>query len=408
MSESDRRVVADLAAGRIPKDIPPDCELGAELRALVGVTEAVQRLALSLARGDLSLQLPDRCPGPVFGSLKALHASLRHLTWQAQRIAEGDLSQRVDFMGEFAAAFNRMVQQLEERRRMETQMLHAKKLEAVGELASGIAHEINTPTQFVGDSLYFLSESFKTGQELLAAYEEALAQFSSAPGYDDVVRRLRERAVDLDYEYVAANAPPAFASAADGIKRIATIVGAMKEFAHPDQTEKRPADLNQALRATLTIAQNIYKDVADVELELGDLPLVVCHGGEMNQVFLNLLVNAVHAIEDKVRGTAERGRIRVGTRRDGDRVRIEIADTGCGIPSSIRDRVYDPFFTTKEVGRGSGQGLAIARSVVVDKHAGAISFESETGKGTTFVVEVPIDGGGSRLATAVSPPLVRG
>ncbi len=164
----------------------------------------------------------------------------------------------------------------------------------------------------------------------------------------------------------------------------------MKEFAHPDQKEKVLADLNRALSTTLTVARNEYKYVADVETDLGELPLVPCLVGELNQVFLNLIVNAAHAIEAALAGTQGRGTIRVSTRREDDAVVIAVSDTGTGIPEEIRGRVFEPFFTTKEVGKGTGQGLAIARSVVVDKHGGKLTFETVPGRGTTFFVRLPL------------------
>jgi signal transduction histidine kinase len=164
----------------------------------------------------------------------------------------------------------------------------------------------------------------------------------------------------------------------------------MKEFAHPDQKEKVSADLNRALQTTLNIARNEYKYVADVATEFGDLPPVFCHVGDLNQVFLNLIVNAAHAIGDVVRQSGRKGTIRIRTSQEGGLARIDIADTGAGIPEAIRQRVFEPFFTTKEVGKGTGQGLAIARSIVVSKHGGTLMFESEVGKGTTFTIRLPI------------------
>jgi signal transduction histidine kinase len=164
----------------------------------------------------------------------------------------------------------------------------------------------------------------------------------------------------------------------------------MKEFAHPDQKEKVPANLNQALQTTLAIAKNEYKYVADVTTEFGDLPAVLCHVGDLNQVFLNLIVNAAHAIGDVVGKSGGKGTIRIKTAQEGNLARIDIADSGAGIPERIRQRIFEPFFTTKEVGKGTGQGLAIARSIVVTKHSGTLSFESEIGKGTTFTIRLPI------------------
>jgi signal transduction histidine kinase len=166
----------------------------------------------------------------------------------------------------------------------------------------------------------------------------------------------------------------------------------MKVFAHPDSTDMEVADLNQAIQSTLTMAHSEYRHLAEVDTEFGELPPVRCYVGELNQAVLNLVVNAAHAIEDVVHDTGARGRITVRTQRDGDDAIISIADTGSGIPEAIRDRIYDPFFTTKQVGRGTGQGLAIVRSVVVDKHHGRLTFETELGKGTRFHVRLPIEG----------------
>jgi signal transduction histidine kinase len=281
---------------------------------------------------------------------------------------------------------------LSDRKQLESQLRHSQKLEAVGQLAAGIAHEINTPTQFVSDSLHFLKGAFGDLQRLLERYREVLAR-TGAAGEAEELRQAEEEA---DLAYVAENTPPAFHRAAEGLSRIAAIVGAMKEFAHPGRREMAAADLNRALRNTLTIAHSEYKAVADVETELGELPEVVCHLADVNQVFLNLLVNSAHAITDVVGNSGARGRIRIRTARDGDRVRIEIEDSGSGIPEEIRDRIFDPFFTTKGVGQGSGQGLAIARSIVVEKHGGALTFESTVGKGTTFRIMLPVDGAPAR------------
>jgi signal transduction histidine kinase len=188
--------------------------------------------------------------------------------------------------------------------------------------------------------------------------------------------------------------------ARDGLGRVAAIVRSMKEFAHPDRKEMAQSDLNQAIQSTLVIASNEYKYVAEVETVLGDVPLVNCYAGEINQVVLNLIVNAAHAIGDVVKGTDKKGRIRVTTRVLDDQVEIAIADTGKGIPVEVRSRIFDPFFTTKEVGKGTGQGLAIARAVVVEKHGGTLHFETEVGQGTTFYIRLPITGPASASAAA--------
>jgi len=275
------------------------------------------------------------------------------------------------------------VRDLTASKRMQIELHQAQKLEAVGRLAAGIAHEINTPVQFIGDNSHFLQEAFAAYSELLRRYREA-----ARPEALDALRAAEE---ELELDYLAGQVPKTFTRTEEGVKRIATIVRAMKDFAHPDCRDMVAADLNRGVQATLEVARNEYKYVADVETDLGELPLVTCHAGDVNQVVLNVVVNAAHAIADAVKGTPRRGTIRVATRREGADVVVTISDTGGGIPEAIRDKVFEPFFTTKEVGRGTGQGLAIARAVVT-RHRGSIGFESEPGQGTTFTIRIPIDG----------------
>jgi len=217
---------------------------------------------------------------------------------------------------------------------------------------------------------------------------------------ESAARLAAEAEKTADIDYIMENAPPAIESSIDGLGRIATIVRSMKEFAHPDHGEKKFADLNQAIRSTLVIARNEYKYVAEIDTQFGELPAVPCYLGEINQVVLNLLVNASHAISDVVKDSGNLGKITVCTRIDGDTVEISIGDTGTGIPVAARDKVFDPFFTTKEVGKGTGQGLAIAHSVVVNKHGGTLHFETETGKGTTFFIRLPLDAADVKQAAA--------
>jgi signal transduction histidine kinase/ActR/RegA family two-component response regulator len=279
---------------------------------------------------------------------------------------------------------------LRKRKQLEIELGHARKLEAVGQLAAGIAHEINTPTQYVGDSVQFLKEAFDGLQRLMVKYRETIASLVGAGSALSEEIAALETEVDLDY--LQENIPGAFNDCIGGISRIANIVRAMKEFAHPDQREQSLADINQALLNTLTIARNEYKSVADAESDLAELPQIMCHLGDLNQVFLNLIVNAGHAIAEAEQGTGARGKILLKTALEGDFVRIEVSDTGAGIAASIRDRVFDPFFTTKPVGKGTGQGLAIARSIVVDRHRGTLTFDSTVGAGTTFTVRLPVGG----------------
>jgi len=287
---------------------------------------------------------------------------------------------------------DKLVVQTVELQQTHTQLAHAQKLEAVGQLAAGIAHEINTPTQFVSDSVFFIKEAFDDIQQLHTRYREAIQTLIAQTCNGPLAAMIEEAEEDADLEYIMENLPASFDRCADGLSRIAAIVGAMKEFAHPDWGEQAPSDINQAIQATLTISKSEYKYVADVETELAPLPPVICHIGELNQVFLNLLVNAAHAIEDVVASSRDRGTIRVRTSHGDDMVRLEFTDTGGGIPKDVQDRIFNPFFTTKEVGRGSGQGLAIARSIIEDKHGGILTFDTNGGLGTTFIIQLPVGG----------------
>lgn len=265
----------------------------------------------------------------------------------------------------------------EDRRRMEIQLRHAQKLESIGQLAAGIAHEINTPTQYIGDNLRFLQDHFQGLLDLIDGLEADSA--------------LQARLEAVDYAYLREEIPAAVQQSLEGVARVAKIVGAMKEFSHPGSEEMTLSDLNRGIESSITVSRNEWKYVAELALDLDPaLPSVPCHPGEINQVILNLVVNAAHAIGDVVGNSGQKGQITVRTRLEGAEAVIQVEDTGGGIPAAIQDRVFDPFFTTKGVGKGSGQGLAIAHSVVVDKHGGSIGFESEPGKGTTFTVRLPL------------------
>lgn len=277
-------------------------------------------------------------------------------------------------------------------RLMLSELNQAQKLESVGRLASGIAHELNTPIQFVNDSIHFISDAFSDLFPLLAMQQSLHQAASQGLPTDELVAQVTKAEGDADLEYLLENVPRALERSVEGLERVATLVRSMKEFAHPEQKEKAPADLKRALESTLVIARNEVKYVADVQTDFEVLPLVTCHLSELNQVFLNIIVNAAHAIGDRVKGTSDRGLIRVRTRALDGQVEVSISDTGGGIPEAIRHKVFEPFFTTKEVGRGTGQGLAIARSVVVEKHQGTLTFDVTPGVGTTFFIRIPCAG----------------
>jgi signal transduction histidine kinase len=259
-----------------------------------------------------------------------------------------------------------------------------QKLESVGRLAAGVAHEINTPIQFVTDNVQFVRTAMTEIAAVVVAYRALQYAVRSQGDVVGAARRAAESELTADLDYILKNAPPAIESSIEGMGRIATIVRSMQEFAHPDQAEKQ-----RAIRSTLVVAHNEYRYVAEIDAQLGELPLVSCHLGEISQVVLNLLVNASHAIADVVKDTGNLGKLTVRSGVDGEYVEISISDTGMGIPEAVRAKIFDPFFTTKEVGKGRGQGLAISRSIV-NKHGGTLRFETESNKGTTFFIRLPI------------------
>ena len=273
------------------------------------------------------------------------------------------------------------------RERAELELRQSQKLEAVGRLAAGVAHEINTPLQFVSDSVHFLDEGSTALFDLLGEYRRIFRLAEEGAPAADVAGAVAQAEEDSDVAYLVENVPKSMLRVRDGLTRVANIVRAMKEFAYPDRKEVSPLDVNRAIRGTLTISAHEYKQVADVDLQEGDLPPIECYASEINQVFLNLVVNAAHAVGDVVKDGA-RGRITIRTAAGHDEVVVTIADTGGGIPKEIQSHIFEPFFTTKEVGKGTGQGLAIARSVV-QRHGGTLTFESEVDRGTTFTIRLP-------------------
>ena len=286
-----------------------------------------------------------------------------------------------------------VIRDITERKALESQLAQAQKLESIGQLAAGVAHEINTPIQYVGDNTRFIQEAFGEIDEIIDSYTDLLDQAKAGMLTLEMVAKLEQDIEDADLEYLAAEVPNAIEQSLEGISRVSTIVRAMKEFAHPGQETKMLSDINRAITSTMTVAKNEWKYVADTELNLAEnLPRVPCFIDRLNQVFLNLIVNAAHAIEEKLPAeSSEKGLITLGTSASEDWIEIRITDTGGGIPEHVQSKIFDPFFTTKQVGKGTGQGLAIAHSVVVDTHGGELFFETQSGVGTTFTIRLPIE-----------------
>ncbi|MDH3589851.1 MAG: ATP-binding protein, partial [Gammaproteobacteria bacterium] len=277
-----------------------------------------------------------------------------------------------------------------EKNMMEIQLREAQRLEAVGRLAAGIAHEVNTPAQFVSDNTTFLKDAFEDLIQLDSVYNEVV---SNAPTLDvEQKKKVADAQQAADRDFLLEEIPQALEQSMDGIHRIADIVRAMKEFSHPGGGgHKEQVDLNRLITNAITVAANEWKYHAEVETDLdATLPPVPCYPRELNQVVLNLLINAAHSIADSKGDSGERGKIVITTTYDKHAVEMRLSDSGTGIPEHVRGKIFEPFFTTKEVGRGSGQGLALAYSAVVDQHEGSLSFETATGVGTTFIVSLPL------------------
>ena len=302
------------------------------------------------------------------------------------------LSTQIGSAIENARLYEQAQREITERKLLESQLVQSQKLESIGQLAAGIAHEINTPTQYVGDNTHFIQESFVDIQKILEKTILLLSSMESGSDIQGHVDELRQMIDEADLDYLLGEIPTAIKQSLEGIDRITHIVGAMKEFAHPSKKEKTPVDINKAIETTITIARNEWKYVADMQTDFDyGIPPVMCIPDEFNQVILNMITNAAHAIGKVVGdGSNGKGSIKISTHHEGNWAEVRISDTGIGIPVSIRNKIFDPFFTTKEIGKGTGQGLAISHSVIIEKHGGSITFETEEGKGTTFIIKIPI------------------
>jgi len=276
---------------------------------------------------------------------------------------------------------------------LQTRLVQAQKLEAVGQLAAGIAHEINTPTQYIESNIDFLGDAFDDISDLMAHYNILLESAKKGSLTTEQTDAADNSLEEADWNYLREEVPNAVTQAKEGTHRVSTIVRAMKEFSHPSSKDKVPSDLTKIITNTTTVCQNEWKNVADLETDFApDLPLVPVVADEIGQVILNIMVNASHAISDKLEDVHEdgKGTIKITAKTHSENAEITITDSGSGMPEKVLKQVFDPFYTTKEVGRGSGQGLAIAHDVITNKHGGSIKVESEIGKGTTFIIHLPL------------------
>jgi PAS domain S-box-containing protein len=278
-------------------------------------------------------------------------------------------------------------------REMEVQLQLAQKMESIGRLAAGVAHEINTPTQFIADNTHFLTEAFERVRTVLEQYRALRDQASGQPGYAPALAAVAAAEEHAEIDYLLGEVPRCLQQSLDGLARVARIVCSLKEFAHPNSPECVPADLNHAIETSVLVSRHEWKYVAEVATELDPaLPPVPCVVDEFNQVVLNLIINAAHAIGDalKTRRGGVLGRITIRTKLAAPWALVEVEDTGTGIDPAIIGRIFEPFFTTKAVGKGTGQGLAIVRTVIVSHHHGQVDVESEPGRGAKFIIRLPL------------------
>lgn len=279
---------------------------------------------------------------------------------------------------------------LTEQRVKEASRINSMKLESIGVLAAGIAHEINTPVQFIGSNVAFLQESFDNLLQLIAAFAPAKAMLAASGQHQDLLEAIEAAEEQADIDYLQDEAPKAFEQTLDGVARVTKLILGLKGFAHSgDNESKRPADINEIIDNALIVCRNAYKYVANLETDFSPLPLIDVYPNDIGQVIVNLVVNAAHAIATLKELTNAMGTIRITTTFADDTVHIAIADTGGGIPENIQARIFDPFFTTKAFGQGSGQGLAICRTIIHKKHQGDLRFDSTPGKGSTFFIRLP-------------------
>ena len=270
-------------------------------------------------------------------------------------------------------------------------MLQSEKLASVGQLAAGIAHEINTPIQFVGDNTRFLKDSFEDIFSLIGEYAKLVKLAENHQTFSEAVSAIKSASHEIEIDYLAEEVPSAIKQALNGVDRVSKIILSMKEFSHPGVDNIEYIDLNHAIESTINVSRNEWKYVAEMVTDFDStLVSVPCYAGEFNQCILNIIVNAAHAISDNRSDHDPLGRITVSTCNTGDTAKITIEDTGTGMPEEVKNKVFEPFYTTKSVGKGTGQGLAIAYSVIVQKHGGSLQVDTEVGKGTIFTIHLPL------------------
>ncbi len=323
------------------------------------------------------------------------HALVPEITFTNADGKEGFLSVVISVVSDTDGRFNGylvLAMDITERKVLESQLVQAQKLESLGQLSAGIAHEINTPIQFIGDNTRFLGVAFERLNQVIEKGQQLLQEVQGGSGMlVQAISEMEEAVKKGKLKYMASEVPFAIEETLGGVEQVASIVRAMKQFSHPGTKQKTLSNINEAILSTINVARNEWKYIAELETDLAaDLPEVPCLQSELNQVVLNMIVNAAHAIEEKNQETKEKGLIKIATRYTETDAEILIADSGAGIPDHVVSKIFDPFYTTKEVGKGSGQGLAVAYNVIYEKHGGSIDVDTTPGEGTTFTIRIPL------------------
>ncbi len=384
-----------LADGRAPAPLAPGPESGdgdwaalvTEANRVAADTAALRAFAGALGDGRIDYEPP--AYAPLLGPLKTLQANLRHLTWQARQVADGNLDQQVDFLGEFSASFNRMIESLRHKERAEAEALRASSLAGVGQLAAGLAHELNSATQYIGDNLVYLQNALasllalRAGAAALPPATACAAEHGAWAGA--VAAQAAECAAAAHDDDLAA----AFRETLEGVRHIDRMIHAMSEFSKGGEESCGRANLNQAVENTMVVSSHAWHQVATIDLDLAaGLPEVAAQPAEVCQVVLQLLLNAAQAIGGAEKAT--QGRIAVATGRENGQAVLTVADSGPGVPPEIRPRLFDLFFTTKAGGPGRGLGLCACHEIVVSRLGGRIEVGETPGGGALFTVRLPL------------------
>ncbi len=298
--------------------------------------------------------------------------------------------QLIDYENEIIGG---VILDITEQKKLELKLSQTNRLESMGQLSAGIAHEINTPMQYIRHNLEFMNKASSRMADYQQNCEELIVSLPTGREKDQIMDNLKKCKEELKIEKLQNRFPIALDDALQGVTAVSTIIKAMKDFSHRDKEEKVETDLNKVIKTSIDVSRHEWKNVAEIRRDLNEeIPLVPAYQGELNQVMLNIIVNAAHALSDYMKETDDHvGLIIVETRENLEEncVEVEISDNGPGIPEEIREKVFDQFFTTKEVGRGTGQGLAICHQIVVNRHGGDLTVNSEEGKGTSFTIKLP-------------------